>query len=216
MSDDNFLDKILNHPVKDLDFGISPDRLMALTDGVFAIAMTLLILTIALPESTFSNADSLLIFFKSSINQFTTILISFIILGEYWIEHHHFMKLKRTNVPFLWLNIFYLLFIMFIPFTTSVICRYEYFTVSEVLFSLVITLTSILSLIMYWYASKVGLLKVDDKIERRYIISSLSSLFYITIAIDLLIYFISPKALILFLIIPVFSIYRSLKYKKIS
>ncbi len=214
MTEESLWNKILNHPIQKFDVGISPERVMALTDGVFAIAITLLILSIALPESTFSTANSMVNFFKASSDYLVTVIISFVILGEYWIQHHHFMKLKKINIIFLWLNIFYLLFIMFIPFTTSVMCRYEYFTVSEVLFSVVITVTSIISLLMYWYASKVDLLEVENEKEKKYILKSLSSLIYITIIIDLLIYFISSKLTILFLIIPFYSVAISMRYQK--
>lgn len=214
MTEESLWNKILNHPIQKFDVGISPERVMALTDGVFAIAITLLILSIALPDSTFSTANSMVNFFKSSSDYLVTVIISFVILGEYWIQHHHFMKLKKINIIFLWLNIFYLLFIMFIPFTTSVMCRYEYFTVSEVLFSVVITGTSIISLLMYWYASKVDLLEVENEQEKRYVLKSLSSLIYITIIIDLLIYFVSSKLIILFLIIPFYSVAISMRYQK--
>lgn len=214
MTEESLWNKILNHPIQKFDVGISPERVMALTDGVFAIAITLLILSIALPDSTFSTANSMVNFFKSSSDYLVTVIISFVILGEYWIQHHHFMKLKKINIIFLWLNIFYLLFIMFIPFTTSVMCRYEYFTVSEVLFSVVITGTSIISLLMYWYASKVDLLEVENEQEKRYVLKSLSSLIYITIIIDLLIYFVSSKLIILFLMIPFYSVAISMRYQK--
>ncbi|MDO5848661.1 MAG: TMEM175 family protein [Methanobrevibacter sp.] len=215
MAESGIWNKILNHPLGDMDVGISPDRLMALTDGVFAIAITLLILGIALPTSIFANSESMVNFLHSTLNRLITVIISFIILGEYWIQHHNFIKLRRINIPFLWLNIFYLLFIMFIPFTTSIICQYNEFTVSEVLFGIDITLTSVISLIMYWYALKTDLLKDEEnEVEKRYALKSLSSLIYITVIIDLLMYFVSPQLLVLFLIIPLYSIFLAVKKEK--
>ncbi len=214
MAEHSILNKILSHPLKDIKIGISPDRLMALTDGVFAIAMTLLILNIALPNFIFNDSQSMINFLESTVSQLITVIVSFIILGEYWIQHHNFIKLKRINIPFLWMNIFYLLFIMFIPFTTSIICKYEQFLISEIIFGLSITLTSLMSLVMYWYASKTDLLSKTNEIEKKHTIKSLTSLIYITILIDLLIYFISPRFLILFLIIPFYSIYIAVKREK--
>lgn len=100
---------------------------------------------------------------------------------------------------------------MFIPFTTTLICIYRQFTLSEVIFGGIITLTSLMSLIMYWYASKKDLLEETSEIEKKHTIKSLSSLIYVTIIINLLMIFVSRQLLILFLVIPFYSIYLAVK-----
>ena len=212
MSDNSIWNKLLNSKKGSYDVGISPDRLMAFNDAIFAIAITLLILTIALPDASFEKSRGVLNFLFASARYMVTVLISFIILGEYWIQQHHFIKLEKIDIKFLWMNIFYLLFIMFIPFSTSLMCKYDHLKISEVIFGFVITVSSLLSLLMYWYASKNDLLEVKNKVENRYAIKSLSFLIIITIIINLLVYFVSPLALVLFILIPIISVF--LEYKR--
>ena len=130
MSDNSIWNKLLSSKKGSYDVGISPDRLMAFNDAIFAIAITLLILTIALPDASFEKSRGVLNFLFASARYMVTVLISFIILGEYWIQQHHFIKLEKIDIKFLWMNIFYLLFIMFIPFSTSLMCKYDHLKIS--------------------------------------------------------------------------------------
>ena len=101
-------------------------RVEALADGVFAIAMTLLVLEVRVPEiadpvTGAALLDSLAAIFPHVAGY----LVSFIILGTLWIGHHnqaHFIR--RTDRTLLWINIFYLLCIAFLPFATAFLARY--------------------------------------------------------------------------------------------
>ena len=132
------------------DIGISPDRLMAFTDGVFAIAITLLVLGLELPETNFTSGYSLYAFMHSILPFISTINISFILLGGFWIYHHEFVRVKRVTVPFLWISIIYLLFVMYLPFTISVVGRYVEFAQANILFGVSLTLTALWLLFMFY------------------------------------------------------------------
>ncbi len=105
--------------MKESEYKLS--RLEALTDGVFAIAMTILVLAIDIPEINSLNEGSRL---HNSIlaqsNQLLNYLISFLLLAIFWtINHRQFRLLAKTNKQHIWINIFSLIFICLVPYTTS-------------------------------------------------------------------------------------------------
>ena len=101
---------------------ISKSRIEMLTDGIFAIVMTLLVLEIAVPQLTHSEVAAgetpkRLLELWPVIYSYA---LSFIILGFFWINHHdQFYYIKRGNHVFVWITIFHLMFIAFIPFSNS-------------------------------------------------------------------------------------------------
>ena len=98
-------------------------RLEAFSDGVFAIAITLLILEIKVPhlEGDESLSSALLHLWPS----FGAYAFSFWVIGIFWVNHHSFFKLfRRVDHGFLLLNVLFLALISFIPFPTSVLAEY--------------------------------------------------------------------------------------------
>src|ERR1051325_2879669 len=99
-------------------------RLEAFSDGVFAIVITLLILDIRFPEVDYSQFRVTLI---SLLPRILAYVMSFIIIGVYWVTHHNSMHaMRKTDRNFLWLNILLLLCVSFIPFPTSLLGRYPF------------------------------------------------------------------------------------------
>src|SRR5579863_7061046 len=100
-------------------------RIEAFSDGVFAVAITLLVLDIQPPHS-FPLDDSHL--FQMLIGNWPIYLAfvgSFATIGIMWINHHRlFAHIKRTNTPLLLLNLFLLAVIVFIPFPTALLAQY--------------------------------------------------------------------------------------------
>lgn len=104
------------------DSGLTTNRIEAFSDGVFAIAITLLVLEIRLPEqsgaSHVSVAASLLAIWPS----YFAYIFSFITVGIYWVNHHYIFRIyQRTNHVFNLLNVFFLMCISFLPFPTEVL-----------------------------------------------------------------------------------------------
>lgn len=98
-------------------------RLEAFSDGVFAIAITLLILEIKVPhlEAGESLSKALLQLWPS----YGAYAFSFWVIGIFWVNHHSFFKLfRRVDHGFLLLNVLFLAMISFIPFPTSVLAEY--------------------------------------------------------------------------------------------
>jgi|SRR6185436_10873738 len=101
-------------------------RLEAFCDGVFAIAMTLLIIDIRLPASTEIHSN---IEFWNALKKIApaifTFLLSFTIILITWVNHHNGMKLvNKTSSAFLYANGFLLLTVVFFPFPTSLVGEY--------------------------------------------------------------------------------------------
>ncbi len=108
-------DKVADRKTKTEDdniFWMSPNRLVALTDGVFAITMTLLVLE--LHTETLWEFDEWIEFYSYALGFFS--------LGVYWILHHYiFHFVKRSTGGLIWLNIIFLAASSMVPFWTRVI-----------------------------------------------------------------------------------------------
>lgn len=113
-------------------------RLETLVDGIFAIAMTLLVLGLAVPHinGQLSNTviqDS----FYGLLPSFYSFILSFFLLAMFWNGHHRiFNHIKRINSTLLWINVIWLLFIVMVPFSASSISQYGIYTFPNVIFNL--------------------------------------------------------------------------------
>lgn len=128
-------------------------RIETLTDGVFAIAMTLLVLNFGI-EKPFSE-DTLHHKIMALWPDFVHYVESFIILSAFWTKHHQqFHLIKKTDRWLMWLNNLGLLFICLIPFSTSLAGDYGRQRVAVLFFELNMFFAG---MIFYWqwaYASK--------------------------------------------------------------
>jgi uncharacterized membrane protein len=96
----------------------SPGRVEAFSDGVFAIAITLLILEIRVPHGDHGLWAGLLALWPSYI----AFLMSFVVILIMWVNHHELLRMVRAvNYPFLFANGFLLLTVTFVPFPTAVL-----------------------------------------------------------------------------------------------
>jgi uncharacterized membrane protein len=94
-------------------------RIEALADGIFAFGMTLLVPDL---KQDFPKGLSFSFLAAAVGHRLFYYIIAFIILGMYWTGHHaEFYYIKRTDRLHLWLNIFILMFIAIMPFSTSLL-----------------------------------------------------------------------------------------------
>lgn len=104
--------------------GLSKSRIEALTDGIFAVAMTLLILDIKVP--VVSDAAQLPRELFALWPKCASYAISFLMLGIYWVgQHNQFHLIRRTDRALLWINIVFLMTISFVPFSTALLSSYS-------------------------------------------------------------------------------------------
>lgn len=112
--------------------GLSVHRIEALADGVFAVAMTLLVFNVQFPDAKkWQGATNIgdvvrAIFFDNGQGPvLIAYVMSFVVLGVYWVSHHaQFQYIRRADRNLLWINIFFLLLISFVPFTTRLVGVY--------------------------------------------------------------------------------------------
>lgn len=131
-------------------------RIETLGDGVFAIAMTLLILEIRVPrlDPKTASADLPGALF-AMWPQFLCYLISFVTLGVYWVAHHlHFYTIERADRMLMWINILFLMAIGFVPFSTALIAAYVHERIPAVLYGANMVVASLILQWQWWYATR--------------------------------------------------------------
>jgi uncharacterized membrane protein len=107
---------------ENLDRGLPKARLETLDDGVFAIAMTLLVLELRVSTNAEVTERELVHQLLQLLPKLGSIFLSFLLLGMSWIGHHNqYVYIRRTDCPFLWINILFMFFITLIPFSTALL-----------------------------------------------------------------------------------------------
>ena len=97
-------------------------RIVAFSDGVFAIAITLLVLALEIPPHVPDLGDAL----REHANALFAYALSFAVLGKLWLAHHRFFSsLERFDGTLMALNLLYLAWVALVPFTSEVLGDYS-------------------------------------------------------------------------------------------
>ena len=100
--------------------GLGTTRLETFSDGIFAIAATLLVLELGVGNAGDLGSELLKIW-----PSYLAYVTSFLIIGVIWLNHHHCVSLiSRVDRPFLFINMLLLLTVAFIPFPTKLVAHY--------------------------------------------------------------------------------------------
>jgi uncharacterized membrane protein len=178
-------------------------RLEAFSDGVFAIAITLLVLeliTMLHPQ----NGERLLDFCLNHWQSFLAFLIGFLTIMVCWINHHHvFSYIKKTDSKLPWVNGFVLLMITFTPFPTAILAEY---LGKESQFALAIFGFNYLmiSIASYWlcaYSYKRHLIDDDDREFFHYVKKTYGYSILYTFLAFLVCFMSIPLAIILYIVL---------------
>nr|WP_302511135.1 TMEM175 family protein [Methanobrevibacter smithii] len=139
----------------------SHGRLSAITDGVYAVALTLLALEIVVPSanSIHSSAQLNNYMVNNLLPQLSLYLISFIILSNFWASTNAIPMYKKVDNTILTINLAILALVVLIPFSTSFVLSFYHYSQSVIIFSLIILLVGLLYLILYIYLFKENLVK---------------------------------------------------------
>lgn len=145
-------------PPKGEDSGVFPlHRLESLTDGIYAFAMTLLVLSIPMPETgdkVFGNA-ALLSHLLDLDDVFQTFVMSFLLLGVMWITQQKlFRRLTGTCTPHLWATLGGLMMVCLIPFSSMLDGEYGNLFVAACFFHANIFLLSLFLALQWGVAGK--------------------------------------------------------------
>jgi uncharacterized membrane protein len=186
-------------------------RIEAFSDGIFAVAATLLVLDLkdlSLPENpSSSDVWHALI---AQLPKFLSWLISFIIVCKFWLNHHHLLRLARhADYGMVWLNSIFLMFQSLVPFPTALMGEYPKNPLAVGLFGIIMAFNTLLFMLLYTYILR-NLLNPqmagteDPHIIRKSFIGPISyligtALAWVNTDLTFAVYFITP----LFFITPV-------------
>ena len=142
-----------------------PARVMALSDGVFAIVITLLVLEIHVPE--LATAKGLREALEEIRPSFVAFLISFVVVAIAWVGHRDlFAHVRRTDRPLVWLNILYMLPLCLLPFGASLLARYQEAEVALQIYGFMLLAIALIRVWMFWYGTGRSHL-LYESIDRR-------------------------------------------------
>ncbi|MDP9075896.1 MAG: TMEM175 family protein [Bacteroidota bacterium] len=163
--------------------GQRTQRIEAISDGVFAIALTLLIFNIKVPVGeSIKSEKNLMEAFLGLAPQMLSYFLSFITLGIYWSAHStQFHFIVKSNRTLNWINLFFLLFVSTIPFTTAFLSQYITFRFAVFLYWLNIIMLGLILALHWNYANRNKFISISENenliiskaIKRRVVESSL-------------------------------------------
>jgi uncharacterized membrane protein len=143
-------------------------RLEAFSDGVFAIAITLLVLLFEVPDA--SEGQSLGHVLAHQWPSYASYVVSFATIGIIWVNHHTlFRHIARVDRVFLFLNVAFLMTVAFIPYPTAVVARYmrtDDAPAAAVLYGITMTAMAICFNVLWQYAARGYRLLAPDADRR--------------------------------------------------
>jgi len=140
---------------------MSKGRLENLTDGIFAFAMTLLVLGIEVPSgadvalAALRDANPARTLLMAIYPDLTHFVLAFIMIAAFWVMHHSFCKhVRKIDRKLLWLNIFGLLLVALMPFSTDFADTYVGYPIAAMVFELNVLVLGSVFYLQWAYASK--------------------------------------------------------------
>lgn len=132
--------------------GTDPTRVLALSDGVFAIILTLLVLEIHVPE--LGAGQTLRQALREIRPSLTAFLLSFVVVAIAWAGHRDvFALIRRTDRGIVWLNFLYLLPLSVLPFGAAMLATYERDPIALRIYGLILVATVVTRLATWLYAT---------------------------------------------------------------
>jgi uncharacterized membrane protein len=189
-----------------MDHYISKNRLETMVDGIFAIAMTILVLGITPPKPDIAQANAVLQGqIIGIIPEIFIFIVAFLILAGFWLDHHRQFHFVRTvDSALLWMNIFLLISVVLIPFSTDVTGNYPDILTAVLLFHINILIVGFIFAYNLHYISQSKQV-IDPQAD----LKSLRILFHQSLLIPgiaflaVIISFVNPTvSLLVYLIVP--------------
>lgn len=173
-----------------LETGVSKERTIAFSDGVFAIAITLLILNVEVPDLHPESASELREALNDTIPDLIGYAIGFYVIGKFWLGHHSlFDNLGGLTPRLMNANLLYLACIALLPFPTGVLGDHGSLPVAVILFAGAVALAGLAEGLVLWVAYHDGLASPEYVAQRR-------EHFYETLNVPLVFLLSMPIALI--------------------
>jgi uncharacterized membrane protein len=136
-------------------------RLVAFTDGVFAIAITLLVLNLEVPDVSDSRLGEELWRLGP---QLLAYFLSFGVVGRFWLVHHRvFSTVGSFDPTVLRLNLLYLALVVLIPFTTEVLGEYGDTSAAVMVYAAVMALVAFVNWLMIRHVLRAGHVRAEER-----------------------------------------------------
>jgi uncharacterized membrane protein len=195
------------------------DRTLAISDGVFAFAITLLVLDLMVPSlSPGASSIGLWQALSKEYTSFFSYILSFLIAGVWWNAHHrNFEHIRNSDSTIRWLNLLFLLWIALLPFFTKILDQYINLQLGVVLYAIDQTAAGIFLTLTWVYASRnhrlIGKEMKESAIRFATLRNVIAPIFFIA---SIGISFVSPGVALLswFGMFPVLAIAYLLERKK--
>jgi uncharacterized membrane protein len=139
------------------------ERLIFFSDAVFAIAITLLVIELKLPELHTNSTEGFLNALGRMLPNFLGYILSFFVIGAFWAAHHRaFRWVLKTDDRLVWDNLRLLLLIAFLPFPTAVLAEHPNLVASILFYALVLAGAAINQIRMWHHALRTpGIVSPD-------------------------------------------------------
>ena len=145
----------------------------AISDGVFAVALTLLILDVRPPES---GAPGLVYALVAVAPRLGIFALSFAIVAYYWIVHHLiFASLRGVTLGLLWVNLVFLFTVVVLPFSTAVLGRYPLGSPALAIYGVNLAACTSTLAVAWYVADRTNLIEPLEPGQRRYIVLRLAT-----------------------------------------
>ncbi len=166
----------------------SEDRLIMLCDGVFAIAITLLVLDIRLPDGL--KPDQFPEQLPDLLFKILFYFITFLVIAGYWIMHRRIMhQVRRLDRNFIWLTFLFLSFVALFPVMMTLLTGYGQYREAVIIYTLTLAACGFSSSFLWIYASRNHRLidpNIDQELIRFRTIATLIIPTYYTLSLLLL------------------------------
>jgi uncharacterized membrane protein len=139
-------------------------RIVAFTDGVMAVAITLLVLNIDVPDLRSGNEDELADELLDLLPSFAAYALTFALVGRYWVVHHRlFERLRGFDGTLMALNLAFLALIVLVPFSAELIDRYNEEAIAAAVFGGILGLAALVDWSMVRYVVRRQLVREEAR-----------------------------------------------------
>ena len=135
---------------------IKVERVISFSDAVFAFAITLMALSIDIPDlPTHLTQSELLDKLYDLYPQFESYVISFAVIAIFWVSYHQvFNHIKGSHITMVYLNLLFLLLITLLSLSTSLVINYGTYQIPYIIYCFIVIMTSFLLATIWWHATR--------------------------------------------------------------
>lgn len=193
------------------------NRIEALSDGIFAIAMTLIILDLKTPENIPLNLEyeELPLTLLNILPDVEAYAVSFLVLAVFWLRHQlQFRYLKFANRKIIVLSILFLMLIGFVPFSVGLVMRYNDIQLPTLIYIINLLLISVFLSVQGWYISKnkkIRFEEIEPEILKKYYVFSIVPIVIFSVSLIVSFFNLRLAFLLIYLDPAFYSIYRIVK-----